>query len=389
MNTIKLPYHAHRLLDAFANCPVGSIAAKLPSGDVFQHKGDIEGSHAEIEIRDWSLVPQIASRGNIGVGETFVDGLWDTPDVGAFINFALENEKALEKYAYENPFQQALFYFYNNVLRRNHRKGSKANIRAHYDVGNEFYKLWLDPSMTYSSALRLSANDDLVMAQTQKYQRILNKIQDTGARILEIGCGWGGFAEAAAERAHQVLGITLSRAQRDFAAQRLAGRADIILKDYRNITGKFDHVVSIEMFEAVGEHYWQRYFKNVKERLVAGGKAIIQTITIAENTFEHYRSHSDYIRHYTFPGGMLPSKERFVAAANRAGLKANEIFAFGQDYAWTLEQWRVRFMAQIDAIKHLGYSESFIRSWLFYFGMCIGAFRTARTDVVQVELQHA
>ncbi len=389
MTALKLPVHARRLLDAFANCPVGSIEARLPNGDTFRHTGDLPGVHADIIIQDWSLVPHIATRGNIGVGEAFVDGLWHTSDIAAFITFGLNNESALEKYFYENPVQRALFYFYNNVVRRNHCQGSKANIRAHYDVGNDFYQLWLDPTLTYSAGLRLNAVDDLLAAQTQKYQRILSKLGDTKARILEIGCGWGGFADAAAKSSHHVMGVTLSRAQRDFAANRLGERANIVLKDYRNITGKFDHLVSIEMFEAVGERYWPTYFETIKAKLASGGKAIIQTITIAEQTFEHYRTHSDYIRHYTFPGGMLPSVERFTAAAIAAGLQVNDLMAFGTDYAWTLDQWRQRFMAQLPAIKQLGYTDSFIRSWQFYFGMCIAAFQTKRTDVIQVELQHA
>jgi cyclopropane-fatty-acyl-phospholipid synthase len=384
-----LPFHAHRLLDAFANCTTGAIEATLPGGDVFRHAGNQPGPHVHLKINDWSLVERIAARGNIGVGETYVEGLWDTDDLPDFITFALLNEHALQRYAYENSFQRAIFYLYNNIIRSNHHKGSKANIRAHYDVGNDFYRLWLDPTMTYSSALRRSPDEDLSTAQSNKYHRILDRLEDTGARILEIGCGWGGFAEAAINRAHNILGVTLSRAQRDFAAMRLQDRADIILKDYRNLAGKFDHLVSIEMFEAVGERYWPDYFYAVKNRLAAGGKAVIQTITINENTFEHYRRHSDYIRHYTFPGGMLPSRERFCAAAEAAGMAVKDVFTFGQDYAWTLDQWRQRFMAEMNNIKAMGFSETFIRSWLFYFGMCIGAFRTNRTDVMQVELQHA
>ncbi len=385
----KLPLAAKELLHAFTQCAAGSIEINLPGGTRFTHRGTQPGPHAEAMIYNWDLVPRIAARGNIGVGETFVEKMWDTPDLVNFIEFALRNEQALLHYAYEKPLQRAVFYFLNTILRRNNRTGSRNNIRAHYDVGNEFYRLWLDGGMTYSSALRENSNDNLMTAQDRKYARILDRIRDTGARVLEIGCGWGGFAEAALSRAHKVLGITLSQPQHDFAAQRLGQHAHIALEDYRNVTGKFDHLVSIEMFEAVGQRYWPHFFDTVKNRLASGGKAIVQTITIAEDTFEHYRRHSDYIRQYIFPGGMLPSKERFTAAAQKAGLTVRDAFAFGQDYAWTLRQWQANFGQKWDQIRQLGYSENFMRSWIFYFGMCIGGFQMGRTDVVQFELQHA
>jgi cyclopropane-fatty-acyl-phospholipid synthase len=204
-----------------------------------------------------------------------------------------------------------------------------------------------------------------------------------------VGCGWGGFAEEAARANHQLTGLTISPAQHDFAQRRLQGNADIRMQDYRDVRGTFDMIVSIEMFEAVGERYWPTYFKMLSERLKRGGKAVIQTITVRDELFEEYRACSDFIRHYVFPGGMLPSKQRFRDEATRAGLKCVEAFSFGPDYAVTLRQWRERFDAQINNIKALGYGDEFIRNWQYYLSMCTAAFAVGRTDVAQIELAHA
>lgn len=212
--------------------------------------------------------------------------------------------------------------------------------------------------------------------------------------MLEIGSGWGGFAEAAASAHHNVTALTISPAQFEFAQKRLSAKGllnkvKLKLQDYRDASGKFDAIASIEMFEAVGEKYWPTYFRAVKDRLNKGGKAVIQTITIEDSLFDDYRTRSDFIRQYTFPGGMLPSVKRFREEAHHAGLRCKEVYAFGLDYARTLQEWLVRFDANREAILRMGYSESFIRSWRFYLGMCIGAFAAGRTNVVQVELEHA
>jgi cyclopropane-fatty-acyl-phospholipid synthase len=255
-------------------------------------------------------------------------------------------------------------------------------------VGNDFYRLWLDRSMTYSSAL-YDGTDELYRAQQNKYERILSRIQKPGASVLEIGCGWGGFAERAAASAHHVTGLTISPAQHAFAQKRLNGAADIRLEDYRSCKGRFDNIVSIEMFEAVGEHYWPQYFACVAERLKRGGRAVIQTITIRDDLFDGYRSRSDFVRHYVFPGGMLPSLARFREEAERAGLRFAGAFAFGRDYARTLRAWSERMQAKKDEIMALGHDESFLRNWQFYLGICAAAFQVERTDVVQVELVNA
>ena len=242
--------------------------------------------------------------------------------------------------------------------------------------------------MTYSSALYNGA-EELYRAQQNKYERILSKFTQKKAEVLEIGCGWGGFAERAAADSHHVTGLTISPAQHKFATARLNGAADIKLQDYRLTKGTFDNIVSIEMFEAVGEHYWPQYFACVAERLKRGGRAVIQTITIRDELFDGYRMRSDFIRHYVFPGGMLPSLARFREEAEKAGLKFAGAFGFGKDYARTLREWLVAMQAKEPQIKALGHDQQFLRNWEFYLGMCAAAFEVARTDVVQVELVNA
>ena len=277
----------------------------------------------------------------------------------------------------------------NSVLRRNSVRGSTQNIRSHYDVGNDFYQLWLDKTMTYSSALYHIDGTTLENAQQSKYERILERITPRRERVLEIGCGWGGFAEQAAQSGHQLTGLTISQEQHRFATTRLGNNADIRLQDYRHVTGKFDAIASIEMFEAVGQRYWPTYFSTIKERLEKNGVAVVQTITVKDAAFSHYAKRSDYIRHYVFPGGLLPSIGKFKECAEKSGLVCRDVYAFGKDYARTLQEWLQRFDANEVAIRNLGYGTEFIRSWRLYMSMCAASFLCDRTNVVQVELAHA
>ena len=328
------------------------------------------------------------ARGDIGLGEQYIAGAWDTDSVENLVSLFLLNLDRFENFADGNLINRIGFVIHNALLRRNSIKGSSRNIKDHYDVGNDFYSLWLDPSMTYSSALYNGA-EELYRAQQNKYERILSKFTQKKAEVLEIGCGWGGFAERAAADSHHVTGLTISPAQHKFATARLNGAADIKLQDYRLTKGTFDNIVSIEMFEAVGEHYWPQYFACVAERLKRGGRAVIQTITIRDELFDGYRMRSDFIRHYVFPGGMLPSLARFREEAEKAGLKFAGAFGFGKDYARTLREWLVAMQAKEPQIKALGHDQQFLRNWEFYLGMCAAAFEVARTDVVQVELVNA
>jgi cyclopropane-fatty-acyl-phospholipid synthase len=327
------------------------------------------------------------ARGDIGLGEEYIAGSWDTDSVERLVSLFLLNLDHFSDFSDGNILNRLGFVIHNALVRRNSISGSARNIKDHYDVGNDFYSLWLDKSMTYSSALYNGA-EELYRAQQNKYERILSKL-NAKADVLEIGCGWGGFAERAAADSHNVVGLTISPAQHKFAAERLKGGADIRLEDYRRCKGSFDNIVSIEMFEAVGEHYWPAYFATLAERLKRSGRAIIQTITIKDELFDGYRTRSDFVRHYVFPGGMLPSLARFREEAERAGLKFAGAFGFGKDYARTLREWLVRMQKAEGEIKALGHDQQFLRNWEFYLGICAATFEVARTDVVQVELVNA
>lgn len=366
----------------------GTLHIITPEQEIHSFTGSMPGCVATWQIHDWKVVQLLVSRGDIGLGESYTAGGWDSPDLEALFRVFIENLDDLDRYANGHRISQFWFMLVNRVFRRNSVSGSSGNIRAHYDVGNDFYKLWLDPSMTYSSGIYKTDSDSLEQAQQAKYQRILDRIDPARKHILEIGCGWGGFAQSAVGTGHKLTGITISPEQHRYATQRLRGAADIQLQDYRRVEGTFDAVASIEMFEAVGLQYWKSYFSTIKERLATDGVAMIQAITVKDEAFDDYIRRSDYIRHYVFPGGMLPSQSRFRESAGEAGLVCREIFTFGQDYARTLREWLTRFDAQEGAIRALGHGPEFIRSWRLYMSMCAASFACGRTNVMQVELAH-
>ncbi len=302
------------------------------------------------------------------------------------------NQQALERAFYGHAWQRTLFRL-KHWLNANTRRQARRNIVAHYDLGNAFYGLWLDPTMTYSSALfGGDRTQPLAAAQQAKYARILDELAlPRGAHILEIGCGWGGFAETAARAGYRVTGLSLSRAQTEFARERiaragLADRVEFRIQDYRDARGAFDAVASIEMFEAVGERWWPAYFRAVRNALKPGGRACIQTITIADERFERYRTQSDFIQQYIFPGGMLASPARFAAGARAAGLEPANALAFGRDYAETLKRWLAAFDGRVDAVRAQGFSERFIRCWRFYLAYCAAGFASGSTDVAHYTL---
>jgi cyclopropane-fatty-acyl-phospholipid synthase len=301
----------------------------------------------------------------------------------------LLNLDHIEGFAHGNIFNRLFFVAHNALIKRNSVSGSRKNIQAHYDVGNDFYRLWLDETMTYSSALFKKPDNSLAEAQHNKYGRILEHFVAPRSSVLEIGCGWGGFAEEASRASHDVTGLTISPAQHKFASARLNGNADIRLQDYRKAGGTFDMIVSIEMFEAVGEQYWPQYFHTIAERLRRGGRAMIQTIAIRDEFFAGYRTRSDFVRHYVFPGGMLPSLQRIREEAERAGLKIRDTFSFGQDYARTLREWSARMRARESEIMALGHNQAFLRNWQFYLEICAASFAVERASVIQIEFSHA
>ncbi len=378
----------NRFLAALDRIEFGSIVVATPDGLVHTFKGAEPGGVARLDIHDWRVVSAMVHQGDIALAEAYRDGLWDSPDLAQLFLFGLQNQAALDDYIYGNNLGRLasrIAYFFT----RNTVHGSKKNIHAHYDLGNDFYALWLDPSMTYSSALFDSDNDNLQDAQIRKYDRMIDRLRRSGS-LLEIGCGWGGFAERALERGdYGIKGLTLSKSQHEFCAKRVGPGAVIALEDYRHQKGLYDHIVSIEMFEAVGEKFWPVYFSKLKSLLAEKGTAMVQTITIADAAFERYRTVGDVIRTHIFPGGMLPSPSRFRAASAEAGLRVTDEFSFGQDYARTLAHWHMNFDAKIKDVKAMGFDDKFIRMWRFYLTSCIAAFQHGRTDVMQWELQHA
>jgi cyclopropane-fatty-acyl-phospholipid synthase len=353
--------------------------------------GDRSGPAASLSIRrPWRLAARLLGRGDLGLAEGFIAGDWDAPHPAQVLEVLAINEPHL--LASGAGRLSRWIDRLQHRRRHNDRRGSRRNIAFHYDLGNDFYRLWLDPGMTYSAALFAASGEPLEAAQTRKYQRILDRLgASPGQHILEIGCGWGGFAEHAARQGYRVTGITLSREQLAHARERvaaagLAERVELRLQDYRDLTGTYDHVVSIEMFEAVGEQYWAAYFDTLRRLLAPGGRASLQVITIDADCFEPYRRGTDFIQKYVFPGGMLPSVPAFDAAARDAGLGVVDRAFHGLDYADTLRRWDAAFCAGRERVASLGFDERFLRLWRYYLGYCEAGFRTGRIDLMQVAL---
>jgi cyclopropane-fatty-acyl-phospholipid synthase len=335
--------------------------------------------------------------GDIGFAESYIDGDWTTHDLVRLLGFFVANRDSAEDAIY-GSFIGRLAYRIRHLLNRNTRTQSKKNIHAHYDLGNDFYALWLDRTMTYSSALfvrradphEIASTEELEQGQHAKYGRVLDELQlPPGARVLEIGCGWGGLAEAAARRGLAVTGLTLSTEQLDYGRNRLAAvglGGDLHLRDYRDENGQYDGIASIEMFEAVGQAYWPSYFATLKRCLKPGARACLQTITIADRLFDRYRAGTDFIQQYVFPGGMLPSPSAFRTQAEAAGFDVINECRFGHDYARTLVTWRAAFQARLDDVRALGFDDRFVRIWDFYLAYCEAAFARENTDVIQYTL---
>ena len=389
-----MSFAARFVLKSLARLSVGRLTVRLPDGTTCHFGPEQAERQGVIEIKDWRFFRRVLLDGDIGFAESYMDGLCDSPDLPGLLALLTDNEKSLGRVTRTNAFHNLLL----KLLHRRHdnsREGSKRNIHAHYDLGNEFYGLWLDPTMTYSSALYEGAEGKaLEAAQTAKYERILNQLgARQGDSILEIGCGWGGFAETAARRGMRVTGVTISREQLEYAQARLqraglSDRVDFQFRDYRDIEGRYDHIVSIEMIEAVGERYWPDYFAALKRHAAPGGSAIVQSIVIADEFFEGYRRHPDFIQTYVFPGGMLLSPQALREQCRQAGLKIAEFYSFGLDYARTLETWLGRFDRVADQVSKLGFDERFRRMWRYYLAYCAAGFKTRRTDVLQAHFRH-
>ncbi len=382
------------VLKALERLSVGRVALHLPDGTTHHFGQGAIGPQAELHVRDWRFFRHVLLDGDIGFAEAYMEGLCDSPDLPGLIALLAENERSLGRMAHTNALHDLVLKALH-WRRRNSRRGSRKNIHAHYDLGNDFYRLWLDPTMTYSSALFDGTDHKpLEAAQNAKYERILEQIgAKQGDSILEIGCGWGGFAETAARRGMRVTGVTISRQQLEYARERLeraglSDRVDLRFCDYRDMQGSYDHIVSIEMIEAVGERYWPDYFAALKRHVVPGGSILVQAIVIADDFFESYRRHPDFIQTYVFPGGMLLSPTSLREQCRLAGLKVAELYSFGRDYARTLETWLGRFDRVADQVAKMGFDDRFQRMWRYYLAYCAAGFSTGRTDVLQAHFRH-
>jgi cyclopropane-fatty-acyl-phospholipid synthase len=396
-STASAPAAARVVLDLLSDLEHGALDLRRPAGSSARFGQGT--SAASVRIHDWNVFARALQAGDIGFAEGFIAGEWDSPDLTALLELLIANRDALERVVY-GTWWGSLIYRLKHALNRNSRRGSAKNIHAHYDLGNPFYSLWLDPTMSYSSAwFEGDLTRPLATAQQAKIRRsLLEAGVANGSRVLEIGCGWGGLAEVAARDfgAH-VTGVTLSREQLAWARQRmtaadLGAQCDLRLQDYRDLAAEyegrpFDAIVSIEMFEAVGSEYWDSYFDTLRRCLKSGGRACIQSITIRDDLFEHYERSTDFIQQYIFPGGLLPSVAKFEAQARRFGFRVERKLAFGLDYAETLRRWRGAFLGHEQRVRGLGFDDRFMRIWQFYLAYCEAAFVRGNTDVVQFTLR--
>jgi cyclopropane-fatty-acyl-phospholipid synthase len=385
-----LPRYFGAAFDTISRLERGRLDFRLPDGRMFRAEGRKPGPVAELTVLNPDLFARLIRDGDLGFCEAYLEGWWTTPDLQGFMDLVhIDNEAVYDGFpgfglvrAYEK-----LRYW----LQSNSKRQARKNIAYHYDLGNDFYKLWLDDTMTYSSALFSSGQESLEKAQVQKYASMVDQMgAKPGDHVLEIGCGWGGFAEyAAKERGLRVTGLTISKAQHDFAVERmkkagLSDKVEIKLQDYRDETGVYDGIASIEMFEAVGEKYWPTYFATVMKGLRPGARATLQIITVPDKRFETYRKSVDFIQKYIFPGGMLPSPSVLRREVEQAGLKVLGSMEFGKSYSTTLRRWHETFNAHWSEVAGLGFDERFRRMWNFYLTSCAGAFEGGNCDVTQI-----
>ncbi len=396
--------HVFKLLDQLQH---GELDVQLPDGSSVHFPLSRAGRsglqpRAAMRLHDWRVFERVLKSGDIGFAESYLEGAWSSPDLSALLRLFIANRDHMDAIVY-GTWWGSLLYRAKHLLKRNTRRGSAKNIHAHYDLGNEFYRLWLDPTMSYSAAWFEGCPDQhsLQSAQRAKMRRALREAGVTqGSRMLEIGCGWGALAQTAArEFGAQATGVTLSREQLAWAQASardgcLAGQVDLRLLDYRDLPAQFagepfDAIVSIEMFEAVGREYWGSYFDVLKRCLKPGGRACIQTITIRDDLFERYCKSTDFIQQYIFPGGLLPSPSAFETQARKAGFVVERRLAFGPDYAETLRRWREEFLRHEAKLPRLGFDARFKHIWEFYLAYCEAAFDMGNTDVMQFTLRHA
>ena len=395
MGQSNLPRYFVPVFEMMSRMPRGRLDLVLPDGRRFRAESKDAGYVAELQIHNPDLFARLIREGDLGFCEAYMDGWWSTPDLMAFMD--LVHDEADEIYdgfpgqKIARAYEKLRFWWQSNS-----RRQARKNISYHYDLGNEFYRLWLDETMTYSSAKFDTGQESLEAAQTLKYASMVDQMGVVpGDHVLEIGCGWGGFAEyAAKERGLRVTGLTISQEQHDYAVDRIAkaglsDRVQIKLQDYRDERGQYDGIASIEMFEAVGEKYWPVYFAALRDRLKPGKNATLQIITVQHKRWEVYRRGVDFIQKYIFPGGMLPSPVVLRQEIERAGLSVARSIEFGESYSQTLRRWHEVFNARWDKVAHLGFDDRFRRMWNFYLTSCAGTFHSGNCDVTQITVTRA
>lgn len=370
----------------------GRLTVVLPSGATFTRAGREAGPEATVVLHRWRAIVRLVTGGDIGFAESYMDGDWTSPDLTAVIRLAARNSGGLQQ-AIQGSWPVRLANRLRHGFNANSRRGSRRNIEAHYDLGNDFYSLWLDDSMLYSSAIWSHETPDLAAAQQNKLETIRSALGLRGGEsVLEIGCGWGALAASLArDDASLVTGLTLSPSQLAWARSTVAEYGDAVdlrIQDYRDVAGQFDRIVSIEMFEAVGEAYWPAYFAALERCLKPDGRAVLQIITIAEDRFDGYRRDTDFIQKHVFPGGFLPTKSAIQAEGAKAGLVITATHVFGHSYALTLAAWRRRFMECWPSIAALGFDDRFRRKWDYYFCYCEAGFLEGWIDVGLYTLEH-
>ncbi|CUH68794.1 Cyclopropane-fatty-acyl-phospholipid synthase [Thalassovita gelatinovora] len=392
-NQSNLPRYFAQVFDVTKRMAKGRLDFVMPDGRIYRAEGKEPGYVAELRIRNEDTFARLIREGDLGFCDAYLEGWWDTPDLQAFLDLLHSgNDDVYE--GFPGMFLVRAYERMRHLMNSNSRKQAKKNISYHYDLGNDFYSLWLDDTMTYSSALFDTGQESLEVAQKAKYASMIDRMgAKEGDHVLEIGCGWGGFAEyAAGQRGLRVTGLTISQEQLNYARQRiekagLSGFVDLRLQDYRDETGRYDGIASIEMFEAVGEKYWPVYFNKVRECLKPGKNATLQIITLQEKRFERYRKGVDFIQKYIFPGGMLPSATALRAEIAKAKLTEIGSMEFGESYSQTLRRWHDRFNARWEEVAALGFDDRFQRMWNFYLTSCAGAFHGGNCDVTQITIQ--
>ena len=388
-----LPRYFPAVFDVASQLNHGRLEFHLPDGRIFSAEGRKPGLTAVINVHNPDCFARLIREGDMGFSDAYLEGWWSSPDLQVFMDTILDrNEEVFDGFPGMGSLR--VFERFRHWMHSNSKEQAKKNIAYHYDLGNEFYSKWLDETMTYSSALFSSDQQDLSKAQIAKYKSMVDQMGvKPGDHVLEIGCGWGGFAEyAAGQRGLRVTGLTISKEQHDYAVERIkrAGLSDmveIVMRDYRDEVGVYDGIASIEMFEAVGENYWPTYFNTVRERLKPGAKATLQIITIAEKRFAAYRKGVDFIQKHIFPGGMLPSVEALTDQITRAGLLRLNSIEFGDSYSLTLRRWHEIFNDKWDEVRELGFDDRFKRMWNYYLTSCAAAFQSGNCDVTQVTLE--